>query len=62
MTALKFVEYNLSTIVLKNLHQLFDKYAVACTEHDALVKSLTKIFKNFVTFSENPNFKVEVKL
>ena len=31
-------------------------YAVACTEHDALVKSKTKIFSNFVAFSENPNF------
>ena len=32
------------------------KYAVARTEHDALVKSMTKIFSNFVAFSENPNF------
>ena len=39
-----------------NLRQLFDKYAVARTEHDALVKSMTKIFSNFVAFSENPNF------
>jgi hypothetical protein len=42
---------------LKNLRQLFDKYAVVSTEHDALVKSKTKIFSNFVAFSENPNFK-----
>ena len=42
--------------VLKNLRQLFDKYAVARTEQDALVKSTTKIFSNFVAFSENPNF------
>ena len=46
----------LSTFILKNLRQLFDKYAVARTEHDALVKSTTKIFSNFVAFSENPNF------
>ena len=42
--------------VLKNLCQLFDKYVVARTEHDALVKSTTKILSNFVAFSENPNF------
>ena len=47
----------MSTFVLKNLRRLFDKYAVARTEHDALVKSTTKIFSNFVAFSENPNFK-----
>ena len=52
----KFVLYNLSTFVLKNLCRLFDKYAVARTEHDALVKSTPKIFSNFVAFSENPNF------
>ena len=34
------------------------KYSVARTELDALVKSTTKIFSNFVAFSENPNFKV----
>ena len=39
-----------------NLRRLFDKYAVSHTEHDALVKSTTKIFSNFVAFSENPNF------
>ena len=52
------VEYLLclTTFVLKNLRRLFDKYAVACTEHGALVKSTTKIFPNFVAFSENPNF------
>ena len=43
-------------IFKKNLRRLFDKYAVARTEHDALVKSTTKIFSNFVAFSENPNF------
>ena len=42
--------------VLKNLRRLFDKYAVACTENDALVKSTTKFLSNFVAFSENPNF------
>ena len=47
----------MTTFVLKNLRRLFDKYAVARTEHDALVKSTTKIFSNFVAFSENPNFK-----
>ena len=41
---------------MKNLRRLFDKYAVARTEHDALFKSPTKIFLNFVAFSENPNF------
>ena len=29
---------------------------LARTEHEALVKSTTKIFSNFVAFSENPNF------
>ena len=47
----------MTTFVLKNLRRLFDKYAVARTEHDALVKSTMKIFSNFVAFSENPNFK-----
>ena len=46
----------MSTFVLKNLRRLFDKYAVARTEPNALVKSTTKIFSNFVAFSENPNF------
>ena len=52
----KFVLYDWSTFVFKNLRQLFDKYDVARTEHDAFVKSTTKIFSNFVAFSENPNF------
>ena len=43
----------MSTFVFKNLRQLFDKYAVALTEHDTLVKSTTKIFSNFVAFSES---------
>ena len=47
----------MTTFVLKNLRRLFDKYSVARTEHDALVKSTTKILSNFVAFSENPNFK-----
>jgi hypothetical protein len=47
----------LTIFVLKNLHRLFDKYTVAHTEHDTLVKSTTKIFSNFVAFSENPKFK-----
>ena len=46
----------MTTFVLKNLHRLFDKNAVARTEHDTLVKSTTKIFSNFVAFSENTNF------
>ena len=33
-------------------------YAVERTEHDALVKSMTKILSSFVAFSENPNFKI----
>jgi hypothetical protein len=49
--------YDLPTFKKKNLRQLFDKYAVARTEHDPIVKSTTKIFSNFVAFSENPNFK-----
>ena len=52
----KFVIHDLTTFVLKNLRQLFDKYAVVRTEHDALVKIMTKIFSNFMAFSENPNF------
>ena len=44
----------MSTFVFKNLCRLFD--SVAQTEHDALVKSTTKIFSTFVAFSENPNF------
>ena len=39
-----------------------DKYAVAGTEHDALVKSTTKIFSNFVDFLENSNFNSSVDL
>ena len=46
----KFVSYDLTTFVLKNLRRLFDKYAVARTEHNALVKSTTNIFSNFVAF------------
>ena len=48
----------MTTFVFKNLRQRFDNYAVARTEHDALVKSTTKIFSNFVAFSENSNFNV----
>ena len=46
----------MSTFFYKNLRRLFDKYAVACTEHDTLVKTTTKILSNFVAFSENLNF------
>ena len=46
-------------IFKKNLRLLFDKYAVARTEHDTLVKSKTKIFSNFVAFSENLNFNIQ---
>ena len=42
--------YDLSTFVFKNLRRLFNKYAIARTEHGALV------FSNFVAFSEIPNF------
>ena len=38
---------------------LLQLYAVARTEHEALVKSTTKIFSNFVAFSENPNFNIK---
>ena len=41
---------------MKNLRRLFGKYAVSHKEHDALVKSMTKIFSNFMAFSENSNF------
>ena len=37
----------LPTFAFQNLRQLFDKYAVVRTEHDALVKSTTKIFFKF---------------
>ena len=43
-TFVKFVSYGLSTFVSKNLRGLFDKYAVAGIEHEALVKSTTNIF------------------
>ena len=59
-TLVKFVRYDLTTFVLKNLRPLFDKYTVAGTEPDALVKSTTKILKKFVAFSENPNFKKRI--
>ena len=55
-SVVKFVYYDLSTFVLKNLWQLFDKYAVARTENDTLVKSTTFFLSNFVAFSKNPNF------
>ena len=35
----------MTTFVLKNLRQLFDKYAVARTEHNALVKSTTRFYQ-----------------
>jgi hypothetical protein len=35
---------------------MFVKYTVARKEQEALVKSTTKIFSNFVAFSENPHF------
>ena len=54
---IKFVQYELTTFVLKNLCRIFDKYAVARTAHDALVKSIAKNFSNFVAISENANFK-----
>ena len=45
---LKFVKYELATFVSKNLLRLFDKYAVARTEHDALVKKYD-FFKKMLT-------------
>ena len=51
---LKFVQYDLSTFILKNLRQLFDKYAVARTEHDALVKSTTNFFVKFCGLLRKP--------
>ena len=45
----------------KKLRRLFDKYAVARTEDDALVKSTMKIFSNFMAFSENPNFNITIE-
>ena len=62
----------MSTFVFKNLRRLFDKYAVARTEHD--VKSTTKIIffqilwpsqkpKLWLTFnkrSKNLNFKIKL--
>ena len=54
----KFCIIRLVPFFSLNLRRLFDKYAVAHTEHDTLVKRTTKIFSNFVTFSENPNFNI----
>ena len=54
VSLLKFVKYDLSTFVLKNLRRLFDNYAVARTEHDALVKSTTKIFFKFCGLLRKP--------
>ena len=34
---------------------VFDKYAVARTENDTLVKSTTFFLSNYVAFSKNPN-------
>ena len=45
----------MSTFIFKNLCWLFNKYAVARTEHNILVKTTMKIFSNFLAFSENPN-------
>ena len=42
-----FVDFLTSTLLCAPL---------VCTEHNALVKSTTKIFSKFVAFSENPNF------
>ena len=39
--------------VFTHFRRLFDKYPVTRTEHEALVKSATKFFSNFVAFSEN---------
>ena len=44
----------MTTFVLKNLRRLFDKYAVARTEHNALVESTTKIFFKFCGLLRKP--------
>ena len=44
----------LDHISKKNIFQIFDKYAVAHTEHDALVKSTTKIFFKFGGLLKKP--------
>ena len=59
-SGLKFILYDLSTFVLKNLRQLFDKYAVARTKHDALVKSTTMIFFKFCGLLRKPKLYVNV--
>ena len=43
----------MSTFVFENRCQLFGKYAVARTEHDALVKSIKKIFFQILWPSHN---------
>ena len=42
----------MTTFVLKNL---IDKYAAACTEHDAFVKSMTKIVFKLCGLLRKPN-------
>jgi hypothetical protein len=54
---LKFVYYDLSIFVFKNLPRLFDNYAVARTEQDALVKSTTKIFFRFCGLLRKPKLE-----
>ena len=44
----------MTTFVLKNLRWLFDKYAAGRTEHDAHVKSTTKIFFKFCGLLRKP--------
>ena len=56
ITIVKVCIIRLVHILKKNLCRLFDKYAVARTEHNTPVKSTMKIFSNFVAFSENTKF------
>ena len=51
----------MTTFVLKNLRRPFDKYAVAPTEHDALVKRTTKIFFKFCGLLRKPKLYYLVK-
>ena len=51
----------MSTFVFKNLCQLFDKYAVARTEHNTLVKSTSKIFFKFCGLLRKPKLYLHTK-
>ena len=58
-----FLSWEDKFFIIRPVHICFEKkYAVAHTEHDALVKSKTKIFSNFVAFSEYPNFNAKTNV